>query len=194
MFKKLASIGLGSMFIGVGVNGFILPLHLLNGGVMGIGLLVKYLWGFKVGLTMICLSLPIYLLALKYERPYFFNSLFGMLASSIMIDILFPLKELFDVPIAEGAFIGGLFIGSGVGLMLRNKISPGGMDLMALLMSKWFSINVGIIIFFIDICIVTFGLYILGGHESVYSLLTVLGVGLASSVITSFKSVNIYLS
>ncbi len=142
---------------------------------------------------MICLSLPIYLLAFKYERLYFFNSLYGMLASSIMVDILFPLRGIFDLPIAGSALLGGLLIGSGVGIMLRNKVSPGGVDLMALMISKWSSINVGILIFFIDISIIVSGLYILGGDEPVYSILTVLGVGFTSSLLTSFKSVNVYL-
>ncbi|WP_311315975.1 YitT family protein [Niallia sp. MER 6] len=39
--------------IGIGINGFIMPLHLINGGVFGISLLVNYIWGIKTGVSII---------------------------------------------------------------------------------------------------------------------------------------------
>ncbi|WKB37098.1 YitT family protein [Terrilactibacillus sp. S3-3] len=52
MLKKLTFISLGGMFIAIGINVFILPLHLINGGVIGISLLLNYTWGFNLGLTI----------------------------------------------------------------------------------------------------------------------------------------------
>ncbi|MEJ9212467.1 YitT family protein, partial [Bacillus smithii] len=76
VIKKLLMIGLGSTMIGIGINTFIIPSHIINGGIFGISLLVKYLWGFKMGMTMVCLNVPIYLMALKYDLSYFLHSLY----------------------------------------------------------------------------------------------------------------------
>ncbi|MFC7372943.1 YitT family protein [Fictibacillus iocasae] len=192
MLKKTMAIFLGSFFIGFGINAFILPFHLLDGGMIGISLLVNYVWGIKAGLTIICLSLPIYLLAWKLERSYFINSLHGMLVSSIVIDLLEPLKGVMEIPIMESSVIGGLLIGTGIGIMLRHETSTGGTDLIALFISRWLSINVGMVIFFIDALVIIAGLYILGEGILFYSLVTILAVGFATMSLTLIRQIKIY--
>jgi uncharacterized membrane-anchored protein YitT (DUF2179 family) len=192
MIKRTVAIFLGSMLIGVGINGFIVPFHLLDGGMIGISLLVKYVWGYKVGLTLVLLSLPVYLLAWKLERRYFINSIHGLLVSSIIIDLLAPLRGIFSVSIMEGSLLGGLFIGTGIGWMLRYETSTGGSDLLALFVSRWLSINVGIVIFLIDAGVILAGLYIMGEGILFYSLVTILSVGFATMTMTLIRSVNYY--
>ncbi|KAB7706021.1 hypothetical protein F9802_12605 [Bacillus aerolatus] len=192
MLKKIIVIGCAGLLIGIGINVFILPFHLLDGGVFGIGLLFNYLWGLKIGITITCLNIPIYLFAFKYDRSYFFNSLYATLFTSIMIDLLVPLIGMIHLPILISAAVGGLFIGLGSGLMLRHHTSPGGVDLLALIISKHFSINAGFIIFFIDALILASGLLIFKDGTLIYSLFTIIGVSLIVGILTSFRSVNVY--
>jgi uncharacterized membrane-anchored protein YitT (DUF2179 family) len=187
MLKKLAVIGFGSTMIGIGVNGFILPFHLINGGMFGISLLFNYLWHFSIGLTFVFLNIPIYLLAYKSDFDYFFYGLIGAVFSGFMIEWLAPLKGVFDLPIISSVIIGGLIIGIGVGTMLRNHISPGGMDLLALLLAKWTKINVGIISYAIDTVIIISSLLLLQEPRLLYSLLIVSIVGLLATAITSWN-------
>lgn len=193
MLKRIIIIGVASILIGIGINVFIMPLHLLNGGVFGISLLLKYLLGFKLGLTIFCINFPIYLLAFKFDQTYFINGVLGLIISSVIIDLLFPLSGIIHLPIIISASVGGLFIGCGVGIMLRNHTSPGGVDLLSLLMSKWFSINPGVFILVIDALIIVSGLIVLKDLHLMYSLLTVTIVGIVVSILTSFKSVDIYI-
>ena len=67
--------------------------------------------------------------------------------------------------------------------MLRYKTSTGGTDLLAQLISKAFSLNIGIVIFMIDGLIVTAGLSFLGEVTFIFSCLTILTVGVISSLI-----------
>ncbi|WP_045523849.1 YitT family protein [Neobacillus niacini] len=187
MLKKLAVIGFGSTMIGIGVNGFILPFHLINGGMFGISLLFNYLWHFSIGLTFVFLNIPVYLLAYKSDFDYFFYGLIGAFFSGFMIELLMPLKDVFDLPIISSVIIGGLIIGIGVGTMLRNHISPGGMDLLALLLAKWTKINVGIIAYVIDTVIILSSLLILQEPRLLYSLLIVSIVGLLATAFTSWN-------
>ena len=191
MIKKLAIIGFGSTMIGIGINGFILPLHLINGGMFGISLVLNYLWGINVGLVFIILNIPVYLLAYKSDVNYFFYGLLGAFASGFMLEFLKPLNGVFQLPIISSAIIGGAIVGLGVGFMLRNHISPGGMDLLALLFAKWTKINVGIIAYAMDTLIIVASLFILKEPRLLFSLLIVSIVGMMATVITSYSGKEI---
>jgi uncharacterized membrane-anchored protein YitT (DUF2179 family) len=187
MLKKLAVIGFGSTMIGIGVNGFILPFQLINGGMFGISILFNYLWQFSIGLTFVFLNIPVYLLAYKSDLNYFLYGLIGAIFSGFMIEFLVPLKDVFHLPIISSVIIGGVIIGIGVGTMLRNHISPGGMDLLALLLAKWTKVNVGIISYAIDTVIIMSSLLLLQEPRLLYSLLIVSIIGLLATAITSWK-------
>lgn len=194
MVKKMVVIGFGSTLIGVGLNGFIIPFHLINGGFLGISLIINYLWGLKAGLIFIFLNFPVYMFAFKSDPLYFVNGIIGAIISGIMIELLIPLNGVFHLPIMSSVIIGAVIIGIGVGVMLRNHISPGGMDLLALLMAKWSKINVGVIIFAMDTVIIFAALFLLQDAKLFYSLLIVSIVGLLASLITSFRGVQIFIS
>lgn len=189
MVKKMAVIGLGSAMIGIGINGFILPFHLINGGFFGISLLFNYLWGLKVGLTFILLNVPVYIFAFKSEPAYFMNGLAGAIISGFFLDFLMPINGFIHLPILSSIIIGGICIGTGVGFMLRHHISPGGMDLLALLIAKKTSVNVGIVGFAIDSLIISTGLLLLQDTKLLYSLVIVSIVGLLACVITTIRRV-----
>ena len=192
--KMLVTLLFSSFCIGVGLNLFIIPIHLINGGIFGIGLLIKYVWGIQVGHTMIMImimiNIPIYLLSLLYDKSYFFNAILGLAFTSTIIDWLTPLNGLVHLPIITSAIIGGMTIGIGVGFMLRQHISPGGVDLLALLISKTTATNPGIIIFIIDSLIVIAGIIILKDLKLMYSLITISCVGFFVILINSFKTIN----
>jgi uncharacterized membrane-anchored protein YitT (DUF2179 family) len=190
MVKKLMIICFGSTMIGIGINGFILPFHLINGGIFGISLLLNYLLGIKAGLTFIFLNIPIYMFAFKSDPTYFVNGLIGAVISGCMIELLVPLSGTIQLPIMSSVIVGAAIIGIGVGVMLRNHISPGGMDLLALLLAKWSKINVGVIIFAIDTVIILTALFLLKDAKLFYSLLIVSIVGMLASMITSIRKIQ----
>lgn len=188
MVKRLAIIGFGSTLIGVGITGFILPFHLINGGFFGISLLLNYLWGVKVGVMFILLNIPVYIFAYKADTFYFINGVIGAAISGMMIEILMPLNGIIQLPIISSVITGSIFIGIGVGVMLRFHISPGGMDLIALLIAKWSKVNVGVIICATDTVIILTGLFLLQDPRFFYSLIIVAIVGLLATIITSFRN------
>lgn len=194
MKKRLLITCFCSSLIGIGINGFILPFHLINGGVFGISLLLNYLYGFKLSLLIVLLNTPIYLIALKSDPLYFINGILGAVISGFIVELMTPLNGVMHLPIFASVICGGVFVGIGVGFMLRNHISPGGMDLLALLISKWSKLNVGIIIYIIDTVIIMTGLLVLRDANLLYSLLIVAIVGLSASILTSFRDAHIYIS
>lgn len=190
MLIKLAVIGFGSTMLGIGINGFILPLNLINGGFLGISLLLKYILGFKVGITFIFLNIPVYMFAFKSNPGYFINGVIGAVCSGLMIELFSPLNGMFHLPVISSVIIGAVIIGSGVGVMLRNHVSPGGMDLLALIIAKWSKVNVGVIMFAMDAVIIITGLFLLQDVKLFYSLVIVAIVGLMASLITTIQIVQ----
>ncbi|HEX7064903.1 MAG TPA: YitT family protein [Bacillales bacterium] len=182
--KKISALLFGSILIGTGINGFIIPYHLIDGGIIGISLLAKYTWGIQAGLTIILLSFPIYFMAWFYFRTYFYNSLHGMLLSSFVIDFLAPLKYVFHFPEPISSIIGGVLVGSGIGIMLRFKTSTGGADLLAQFISLRTSVNVGLIILVIDGLVVCLASQIISPTAVLYSALTIAAIGLTTSMWT----------
>lgn len=153
----------------------------------GISIVFNYLWHFSIGLTFVLLNIPVYLYAYKSDFNYFLYGLIGAFFSGFMIEFLVPLRDVFHLQIVSSVIIGGVIIGMGVGTMLRNRISPGGMDLLALLLAKRTKINVGIIAYAIDTVIIISSLFILREPRLLYSLLIVSIVGLLATVITSWN-------
>jgi uncharacterized membrane-anchored protein YitT (DUF2179 family) len=182
-----------SVLIGIGINGFIIPIHLINGGLWGVSLILNYLLGFKIAITFLCLNLPIYLIAGFYEKAYFVYGLMGITISSVIIGLLSPLQFMLHLPTLQSVFIGGAMIGLGVGLMLREHISPGGIDLLALLISKWLSINVGIALIILDFIIIFIGVILLNDERLLYSLIIIMIVGLTTTMLTYIKSIKLYV-
>ncbi|WP_181742448.1 YitT family protein [Terrilactibacillus laevilacticus] len=189
MQKKIITIAFASFLIAVAINGFIIPLHLLNGGFWGISILAHYLWGYKIALTFACLNIPIYLIAFKYNNVFFINGLLGTCFVTVATDLLSPLQNMINFSFFTSIVLGSLILGIGVGLMLKFHTSPGGMDLLALMLSRWFKINVGLIIFILDLLIITSGVILLQDEKIFYSLIIVFMVGIITMMMTSIRSI-----
>ena len=181
IYQKLVATLVGSLLLGIGINGFLVPNHLIDGGIIGIALILHYHFGLQTGMAMVVLSLPICLFAAMNERGYFFGSLQGLLISSLFIDFLSPLQTQFSVSGLAGSLIGGVIIGTGVALMLRYETSTGGTDLLAKIISKTTSLNIAFVIIFIDGLIVLAGLAVLELENFLYSCLAIVTIGLITS-------------
>jgi uncharacterized membrane-anchored protein YitT (DUF2179 family) len=176
----------------VGVNVFLVHNHLLDGGTLGVGLVLHYLLGIKVGFVAIIISIPVFVFAWFYKRLFFFNSLHGMLFSSFILDfsypLFYPLGDMYVQNSIASAIMGGLLVGSGIGVMLRYDTSIGGTDLLGQIIANYIQINPGIIIFIIDLCIVVTGSMFISNSSVFLSILTVVCVGIMTSIISVRRS------
>lgn len=184
--KKIIAVVVGSLLLAAGINLFLVPFGVLDGGVIGTALIINYLTGFKVGLTMILCSIPIFVLAWFRFRHFFYNSFPGMLISSAFIDIFsdFQYAFLYYIrldPITSST-IGGLCMGAGLGIMLRYDISTGGMDLLAKFLADRYSINVGFTIFILDGLIITAGGLLFSAETFFLSILTITAGGITTGL------------
>ncbi|GGD00572.1 hypothetical protein GCM10007216_34150 [Thalassobacillus devorans] len=186
LIKKGIVIIIGSACLAFGINFFLVPDHVLDGGVIGIGLIFHYLWGLQTGLSILLLSIPIFLIAWFNYRTYFYNSLHGLLISSFFIDLFYWLRHFhLSLDPAISSMIGGAFVGGGIGLMLRYQTSTGGTDLLAQMLADFLKINVGIAIFAIDLGVVLSGGLLFSSQTLLLSAITILVVAMTTMLFTT---------
>jgi uncharacterized membrane-anchored protein YitT (DUF2179 family) len=185
---KFIAIVMGSVFIAAGINFFLVPFQVLDGGMIGISLIISYLWDTRIGLMIMILSLPIFIIAYRYQREYFYESISGMLVSAFVIDLFAPYQYYFLYYIELTSFtssvLGGALVGVGIGLMLRFKTSTGGTDLLAQFISKLIPLNLGLLIFIMDGIIIGIGGMLISVETFYYSLLTITAGGVTTSLLT----------
>lgn len=186
LIQKALAVIVGSLFIAIGINFFAIPHHLLDGGMIGLGLIGKYAFDFPPGLTIILLSFPLYIIAFYYNRDYFYNGVHGLLVSSFLIDFFrsFPLDS--SIPIWISSICAGIMIGIGISIMLVNNISTGGSDLLALILANLTTINVGLIILLLDSLVILFGSIVIPETKIFYSAIVVTVGGCTTFIVTSY--------
>lgn len=174
---------LGSVMFAFGLNVFITPLALYNGGFMGISQLIRtfivntlhFSFGQTdiAGIIYLLINLPlIYMAWTKMGKMFFARSIITIIIQTLALTIIpIPASPIIDDYLAA-CVIGGIIAGTGSGLILRGGSSGGGQDILGIYFSKKFpGFSVGkvslIINFFVyGICLVMFNIEIV-----IYSLI-----------------------
>ncbi len=159
--KCYAFITFGLFIYVSGWVGFIIPSHLVGGGVSGIGALIYYATGFPVSYTYLIVNVFLLLLAFKILGTGFgAKTIYGILLATALFRVvpeIFP-EELITEFSSNGklisAMIGGVCSGVGIGLAFNQGGSTGGTDIVALIINKFRNISPGRIILSIDMVII----------------------------------------
>lgn len=122
---------LGAFIMAVGVSLFLLPNQLSTGGVSGIATITYYLFKIPMGMMIMIVNIPLFIIAIfKVGKTFFIKSIIGTVALSIFIDIL----DKFE-PLTQDRFLacvyGGIIIGLGTAVLLKCRTSTGGSDLIS---------------------------------------------------------------
>ena len=138
--KKILLILLGAAVCTFGIHNIHQRVGITEGGVIGMMLLAENWLGVSTAVITPVLDLTCYLLAFKYLGGGFIKiSVISTLSVSAFYKVweCFPylLPDLTDYPLLA-AVCGGIFVGIGVGLIVRQGGSSGGDDALALTISK----------------------------------------------------------
>ena len=122
---------IGAFLMAVSTALFLLPNQLSTGGISGISTILYYLFNYPVGLTMLLINVPLFVIAMvKVNKRLFFKSILGTVLLSVFIDLLEKLS-----PITNDRFLaciyGGIIMGIGTAIILKAGASTGGTDLLS---------------------------------------------------------------
>ncbi|MDF2676808.1 MAG: YitT family protein [Bacillota bacterium] len=173
---RISGTILGSILIAISINTFLVPYGLLSGGISGISLLVQYISNINSGIIMFILNIPIFIIGFKFtSRDFIILSLLGMGFMSLFIYLtknLSSYKMINDL--LASAIYGGMLSGLGSGIVLKNRASTGGMDIVSIILNKKYGIKVPTLSFAINIVIVLIGGLIKSPVLSIYTLVSML--------------------
>lgn len=190
--KTLIYIIVGATVFGVGVQGFIVPHQLLSGGISGLSLIIYYITqgALSLGAINFLLNIPVLYAAWRWlGRWHLGVTLFGTLFMSVIINVLAPLStlELTHNPII-GGILGGLFSGLGLGIVYRGGGNTGGIDPIALIIRNRFGLQIGSILFGINMMILVAGAIVINIEAAATTLIsTYLSAMVTNKVITGFN-------
>ncbi len=160
----------GSFLAAVGLQLFLLPNHLLDGGVTGISILSAYLTGIPFGLFLLVLNIPFVILGYrKFGKDFALCSSVGIATLATLTFIHLP-HGFTDVPILAAIF-GGIFVGVGSGLVIRYGGIIDGSDTVAILIDRVTVFSVGEAIMVINGLIITAAGFVFGWQNALYSLI-----------------------
>lgn len=171
---RYAAVGLGGIISGVGINTFLVPHHLLSGGISGIAMILYFLFQWPLGLMIAVGNIPLFFAAYKLlDRDYIFIALYGMAVFSLAIDatrFLTTLNLVDDIMLS--AIYGGVICGLGAGLIFRVGGSSGGLDIIAAIVKKYYSYNIGLVNFSINVVIMSVAAILFGAKPALYTLIS----------------------
>ena len=165
---------LGGVIGGISFNVFLIPHKLLSGGVSGIALILKYLFDFNPGVLIFVLNIPIFMVGLKFvDREFILLSLIGMTAFSVSIDMFAFLRDIIYInDTLLSCLYGGVLNGIGMGIVFRNRASQGGIDIVAVIVKKYYSMNLGSTSLIINFIIVAIASVFYGLKPAMYTLVS----------------------
>jgi uncharacterized membrane-anchored protein YitT (DUF2179 family) len=127
---EMIYLTLGCAIMAVGTALFLLPNQLSSGGFTGIATIFYYLFHFPVGTVIFVLNIPFFIWAFfKIGKKVIIKSIIGTSLLSIFIDLFEKIPTLTDDRFLACIY-GGIFIGFGLGLVLKANASTGGTDLI----------------------------------------------------------------
>ena len=135
----------GCAIFGAGIDAFVLPHKLVSTGISGVGLILYYVTGLSVGSWNMILNIPIFWAAWKWlGTRVVVKTLYGTLMLSWMIDLFDFLQ--YDIIIKDpllSSMMAGITTGVGLGIVYRVGGNTGGLDPIALIVRKYYGLQMG---------------------------------------------------
>lgn len=172
----------GTFLTGFGISVFMNPARLAPGGVSGLGTIIYHVIEDKTGKTMelgliiLFLSIPIYLLGLAvFGKEYGIRTLMGTLLLSLftfIFDSIFP-NGIIDYSKESSLWLCTLFTGLtngiGIGLVMRTGSNTGGTDIIAQILARYTPLGMGNALLFVDGTVILSSIFIFGIENALYS-------------------------
>ena len=190
-WRTVGAIVLGAMLCSFGIYNIHRRVDITEGGILGLMLLVEHWFGISPALITPVLDGLCYVLAFRVLGGQFIKM---SVLSTLCVSAFFRLWELFPPLLPNlsaypllAAVAGGLFVGLGVGLIVRQGGSCGGDDALALTIAHVTRWRLSRAYLFTDLTVLALSLSYIPVRRIVYSLVTVLVSSLLIDRVESFR-------
>lgn len=162
---------LGSFFVAVGFNLFLLPNDIASGGVAGISTILYALFNFEPSIVQWAINIPLFIIG-----TWILGKNFGLktLVGTVMVPLFVSLTSQWPPASSDpliAAIFGGMACGLGIGIVFRGKGSTGGIDLAAQILHKFIPLPFGLCVALFDGIIVLTAMYVFSVEQGLYALI-----------------------
>ncbi len=180
--KEYTIITIGVILVAFGIQYFYAPNEIAGGGLSGLALIINnYIPSLSVGTIIFLGNLILFVIAfILIGGDFGFKTIYASFALSFAIEIME--KVLNSSAITTNLLIavvaGTLIIGSGLAIVFTINASTGGTDILAKILNKYTTLNIGISLLIVDLFVAIVGGFTFGLDKGVYSLIAIVINGL----------------
>ena len=168
---SLSIVILGSVIAGLSLEFFLVPNQILDGGVVGISIILAHLTGTKLGIFLVVINIPFLYLSYKQlgmeTAIKFFVGVIGLSVSTTFFHHYDPFTE--DLLLAT--VFGGLMLGLGIGIVMKLGGALDGAEIFSLFINEKTGKPVAQVLLVINILIFAGAGFIFGWEQAMYSVL-----------------------
>jgi uncharacterized membrane-anchored protein YitT (DUF2179 family) len=191
--RDFALIALGALVQALALRLFLVPAHLVTGGVSGLSQLINYYTGLPIGVMILLGNIPLFILGWRYlGGPRFaLRTGFAVLVYAFLVDALVPFlpaQGLTD-DLVLNALYGGVISGIGFGLVYRGRGTSGGSDILARILSRWRGISISQSYLVTDSLIMFLAGITFSWENALYALVNLYVSGLSAEAVTQGSNV-----
>lgn len=183
-------VAVGCLISALAINALLVPHHLLSGGVSGLAIIFYFLFGWPIGMQILVMNLPLLYAAYRLlGKEYTIGTIYGTILFSLAVDATRHMSEfnLIDDPLIS-AITGGVVAGIGSGLIFRVNGSAGGLDIVAAIVRKYYSLNFGAVGFGVNCLIMAVAAMLFGLKLAILTLISMfIGANLTDKVVEGFN-------
>jgi len=168
---KVVLMVIGSVLASIGLEIFLIPNNIIDGGITGISIMASYLTNIPLGVFVFILNIPFLIIGYKQiGKTFAISTSFSIICLSIGVSILHPISGITQ-DILLATIFGGIILGVGVGLIIRNGGSLDGTEIIAIILDKRSGFSIGEIVMFFNLFILGVAGLIFGWDRAMYSLI-----------------------
>ena len=170
---KYLGIMAGCFIAACSINLFVVPSSLLTGGVTGIAIIFYFLAGLPIGIQTLAYNVPLLIASYKLlGKKYTLDVVIGTVMFSFALDITKFLNGMLPVEdMMLASIYGGIFNGIGYGIVFRMNGSTGGFDILGAIFKKYYSMDIGSVIFGFNCLIVVVAGALFSVNSAMFTLI-----------------------
>ncbi|HIW32672.1 MAG TPA: YitT family protein [Candidatus Paenibacillus intestinavium] len=179
--RQLIPITIGAALYAFGLQVFVIPNQLMEGGVTGIAVLLNYIFNLPMSITTLLINIPLFLVGWKIlGGKKMIYTIYGSVMLSLFLALLeyasrnhylISFNQSYDSMLI--VLYAGVTLGAGLGIVFRYGGTTGGIDIIARILSRWRGYSMGQIILVFDVIIIGISVFYISIDKVLYTLVMV---------------------
>ncbi len=170
LFGNILFIQAGAILAAFALERFLVPNRILDGGVVGIAIIVSYLGALPLAVLVFAFNLPFMALSLKLiGKRFLLLALYAVASFSVWVALFEP-SGLITNDLFLATVFGGILLGAGVGLIIRNGACLDGSEIISIILTSRVPFSVGEIVMGFNVVIFSVAGLVFGLDRALYSV------------------------